>query len=74
MSLYIYIIYIYIYIYTYIHTHTHTHTHIYIYIYIYIYKALKEKAKQIFIENVSVTAFINSLLSVSHFSFSYDTF
>ena len=40
----------------------------YIYIYIYIYKLFKEKAKQIFIENFSATAFTNLLLSTSHFS------
>ena len=41
---------------------------IYIYIYIYTHKILKEKTKQIFIENVSATVFTNSLLSTSHFS------
>ena len=36
---------------------------------IYIYKAFKGKTKTIFIENISATAFSNSLLSTSHFSF-----
>ena len=43
--------------------------YIYIYyMYIYIYGIYKEKTKQIFIENVSATAFTNSLLLTSHFS------
>ena len=39
------------------------------YIYIKVFKEKTKKQKQqIFIENVSATAFINSLLSTSHFS------
>ena len=52
------IIYIYVYIYIYIH----------IYIYPNISKVFKEKAKPIVTENISATAFINSLLTTSHFS------
>ena len=39
-----------------------------IYIYIYKYKVFKEKTKTIFTQNISATAFINSLLSTSRFS------
>ena len=39
----------------------------YVYIYIYKYKVFKEKTKTIFTQNISATAFINSL-STSRFS------
>ena len=42
--------------------------YIYIYIYIGIYKVFKEKTKQVFIESILTTAFINLLLSTSNFS------
>ena len=38
-----------------------------------LYKVFKEKTKPIITENISATAFINSLLPTSHF-FSYATF
>ena len=55
--------------YTFIYIYVRKIINIYIYIYKHIYMHIfKEKTKVIFTENISATAFINSLLSTSHFS------